>query len=122
MKLRTQTMTRLFYRSALSFIVLTLGLTAPAALAQQISNKPLINITGYVIDASLIPSTHELHATAKVSFTALDAVPVATFELHSALKVVKVTDGDGQPLNAERGASSTLRVTPSQSSLNAMLS
>ena len=113
MKLRTQTMTRLFYRSALSFIVLTLGLTAPAALAQQLSNKPLINITGYVIDASLIPSTHELHATAKVSFTALDALPVATFELHSALKVVKVTDADGQPLNAERGASSTLRVTPS---------
>ena len=83
-------------------------------MAQQLSNKPLIDITGYVIDATVVPATHQLHATAKVSFTALDAVPVATFELHAALKVAKVTDADGHPLNAERGQSSTLRVTPSE--------
>ena len=114
MKLRTQTMTRLFYRAALFSIVLTFGLAVPAVLAQQLSNKPLINITGYVIDATLIPATHQLHAKAKVSFTTLDALPVATFELHSALKVAKVTDADGHPLNAERGPNSTLRVTPSE--------
>jgi hypothetical protein len=114
MKLRTQTMTRLFYRAALFLIVLTFGLAAPAVLAQQLSNKPLINITGYVIDVTLIPATHQLHAKAKVSFNALDALPVATFELHSALKVAKVTDADGHPLNAERGPNSTLRVTPSE--------
>jgi aminopeptidase N len=112
MKLRTQTMTRLSYRAAILFVVLTFGLTAPAVFAQQISNKPLMDITGYVIDASMVPATHQLHATAKVSFTALDVLPAATFELHSALKVVKVTDASGHALNAERGPSSTLRVTP----------
>jgi aminopeptidase N len=119
MKLRTQTMTRRSYRaatlsSAILLIVLTIGLTAPAVFAQQISNKPLMDITGYVIDASMVPATHQLHATAKVSFTALDALPVATFELHSALKVAKVTDASGHALNAERGPSSTVRVTPSE--------
>ena len=105
-------MTRLFSRAAVFSVVLTLGWVV--AHAQQLSTKPLINITGYVIDVSVIPSTHQLHASAKVSFTALDALPVATFELHSALKVAKVTDAGGHPLNAERGQASTLRVTPSE--------
>ncbi len=105
-------MTRLFSRAAVFSVVLALG--SVVAHAQQLSTKPLINITGYVIDASVIPSTHELHATAKVSFSALDALPVATFELHSGLKVAKVTDASGHPLNAERGQASTLRVTPSE--------
>ena len=114
MKLSTQTMIRISYRAAVFFAVIAFGAAVPAALAQQLSNKPLIDITGYVIDATVVPATHQLHATAKVSFTALDAVPVATFELHTALKVAKVTDADGHPLNAERGQSSTVRVTPSE--------
>jgi Peptidase family M1 domain/Tetratricopeptide repeat len=111
---RTYTMTRLLFRAALFSTVLTFGLTATVAGAQQLSNKPLMNITGYVIDATVIPATHQLHATAKVSFTVLDALPVATFELHSGLKVAKVMDAGGHPLNADRGQSSTLRVTPAQ--------
>jgi hypothetical protein len=114
MKLSTQTMIRISYRAAVFFAVIAFGAAVPAALAQQLSNKPLIDITGYVIDATVVPATHQLHATAKVSFTALDAVPVATFELHTAMKVAKVTDADGHPLNAERGQSSTVRVTPSE--------
>ena len=112
MNLRTHTLTHIS-RAAL-FTVVVFALVANAVRAQQISNKPLIDITGYVIDATVIPATHELHATAKVSFTALDALPVATFELHPGLKVSKVTDGNDHPLNAERGASSTLRVTPAE--------
>ncbi len=111
---RTHTMTRLLFRATLFSAVLAFGLTATVAIAQQISNKPLINITGYTIDAAVIPATHQLRATAKVSFTALDAVPVAVFELHSGLKVSKVLDANGHPLNAERGQSSTLRVTPAE--------
>jgi hypothetical protein len=111
---RTHTMTRLLFRATLFSAVLAFGLTAGVAVAQQLSNKPLIDITGYVIDASVIPATHQLRATAKVSFTALDTLPVAVFELHSGLKVAKVLDGNGDPLNAERGQSSTLRVTPSE--------
>ena len=111
MNLRTHTLTHLF-RAAFFSVVAVFGLMATVARAQQISNKPLIDITGYVIDATVIPDTHQLHCTAKVSFTALDALPVATFELHAGLKVSKVTDADDHPLNAERGAASTLRVTP----------
>jgi aminopeptidase N len=105
-------MTRLFSRAAVFSVVLSLAFGV--ARGQQLSTKPLMNITGYVIDVTVIPSTHELHATAKVSFTALEALPVATFELHSGLKVAKVADAKGHPLNAERGQASTLRVTPSQ--------
>jgi Tfp pilus assembly protein PilF len=113
MNLRTHTLTHLS-RSAFFSLVAIFALTATLARAQQISNKPLINITGYVIDATVIPATHQLHATAKVSFTALDALPVATFELHAGLKVSKVVDASEHPLNAQRAASSTLRVTPAE--------
>jgi hypothetical protein len=111
---RTHTMTRFLFRATLFSAVLVFGVTVAVAGAQQLSNKPLIDIAGYVIDLSVIPATHQLHATAKVSFTALDALPVAVFELHSGLKVSKVLDANDHPLNAERGQSSTLRVTPSE--------
>ena len=104
-------MTRLFSRAAVFSVLLTLGLVAHA---QQLSTKPLIDITGYTIDATVIPSSHALHATAKVSFAALDSLPVAIFELHAGLKVSKVADANGHLLNAERGQASTLRVTPSE--------
>ncbi len=113
MNLRTHTLTHLS-RGAFLSVVTVFALMATVAHAQQISNKPLIDITGYVIDATVIPETHQLHATAKVSFTALDTLPVATFELHSGLKVSKVTDANDHPLNAERGAASTLRVTAAE--------
>ncbi len=111
MEFRAAPMTRLLHRAAILSLVLTVGLSTMAR-AQTLSTKPLIDVTGYVIDATVNPATHELHATARVSFTALDALPVASFELHSALKVSKVSDAKNHPLNAERGQSSTLRVTP----------
>ena len=45
---RTHTMTHLLFRAALFSAVLIFGLMATVARAQQISNKPLIDITGYV--------------------------------------------------------------------------
>ena len=108
----TDFLLRTFSRRPASLCLLAVLLfTGTAAYAQQLSSKPLINITGYVIDASLDPATHQLHATARVTFTALDALPVATFELHSALKVIRVSDARNHPLSAERGQSSTIRVT-----------
>lgn len=112
MNVSTQTRTRPTLLPALLAAVLAVFAGAATVRAQQLSTKPLIDITGYVIDATVIPATHQLHATAKVTFTALDALPVATFELHGALKVSKVTDDKGHPLNADRGQSFTLRVTP----------
>src|ERR1700722_3136965 len=84
-----------------------LGLAGPHLFAAERSN---INITGYVIDAQLDPAQHTLKATARVTFTATDTVSSAIFELHNALKVNSVTDGQNHQLNGERGPNATISV------------
>jgi len=75
------------------------------------AEKPRIQVDDYVIDAEIIPRTHRLVAKAKVKFTALDDISVATFELNNALRPTKVTDADGKLLTAERVTQdSTIRV------------
>ncbi len=66
------------------------------------AEKPRLQVEDYTIDAEIIPRAHKLVAKAKVKFTALDDISVATFELHNALRPTKVTDADGKPLTAER--------------------
>jgi aminopeptidase N len=90
-------------------LVLTalLGLAAPHLSAAERSN---INITGYVINAQLDPAQHTMKATARVTFTATDAVSSAIFELHNALKVDSVTDGQNHQLSGERGPNATISV------------
>ena len=77
------------------------------------ATKPVIDVTGYSIQAELSPADHKLSATARVTFTALDNLDAVIFQLHGALKVEKVTDQSGAVLTGERGASSTVRITPS---------
>ena len=84
-----------------------LGLAGPHLSAAERSN---INITGYVIDAQLDPAQHTLKATARVTFTATDTVSAAIFELHNALKVDSVTDGQNHQLSGERGPNATISV------------
>jgi aminopeptidase N len=90
-------------------VVLTalLGLAAPHLSAAERSN---INITGYVINAQLDPAQHTMKATARVTFTATDSVSSAIFELHNALKVDSVTDGQNHQLSGERGPNATISV------------
>ncbi len=88
-------------------------LASPAAFSADVA-KPPIDITGYVIDAQVNPATHTLTAQAKVSFTANQPGDTAVFELHGALQVTQVLDGNGAALNGERGANATVRVTPPQ--------
>jgi aminopeptidase N/predicted negative regulator of RcsB-dependent stress response len=76
------------------------------------ADKVTLQVTAYSIDATLTPADHKLAATARVTFTALDDIPTAVFELHGALKVDKVTDAVNAPLSGERGANATLRITP----------
>jgi aminopeptidase N len=76
------------------------------------AEKPTLQITGYTIDAELKPADHTLTAVTKVTFTALDSVDTAVFELHGALKVDKVTDSTNLSLSGERGAEASLRITP----------
>src|ERR1700728_3597868 len=90
-------------------VVLTalMGLAAPHLSAAERSN---INITGYVINAQLDPAQHTMKATARVTLTATDSVSSAIFELHNALKVDSVTDGQNHQLSGERGPNATISV------------
>src|SRR5207237_1492811 len=55
--------------------------------------------------------THKLTAKAKVKFTALEDLNIASFELHNALRVSKVLDDHHKALTAERVTQdSTVRV------------
>ena len=94
-----------------SFALLFVALTCSTAYLYA-AEKPVIDITGYVINAQLSPADHKLTATAHVTFTALDNIGVAVFQLDSALTVEKVTDPSNTPLTGERGPNATVRVTP----------
>ncbi len=87
------------------------ALLTPNAWAAPPLKQPL-QVTGYVIDVTLNPSDHSLHATAKVSFTALENVDQPVFEFNSALKLNKIADDKGHLINGERGQNATMRVTP----------
>jgi aminopeptidase N len=89
------------------------GWISPLCSAQNAAPKPTLNITAYRIDAEIHPSDHTLDATTQVTFTPLEDLPSAVFDLHGALRVDKVTDAGGAILNGERGPNATLVVTPS---------
>ena len=93
---------------------MTLLLLLPGArlAAQNVAPKPTLNITAYTIDATIQPANHTLEATTQVTFTPLEDLPSAIFDLHGALRVDKVTDASGATLNGERGPDATLVVTP----------
>ena len=49
------------------------------------AEKQRIEVNDYIIHAVVSPQTHQLKAQARVKFTALEDVNIATFELHNAL-------------------------------------
>src|SRR6201997_585660 len=94
--------------------VLTSSLTLCLVLLAQPSwaaEKARLRVDDYQIEATLEPHLHQITARAKVKFTALQDLSVATFELHNDLRVTKVVDEKNQPLSAERVTQdSTVRV------------
>ena len=94
-------------QAALLFALIATSLLGTRALAQ----KPTIDITAYNIDAQIDPDAHSLKATARVTFTPLQALDTVVFQLHGALKVDKVTDGANNVLSGERGNDATIRLT-----------
>jgi aminopeptidase N len=81
------------------------------SLPSWAADKMRLRVDDYQIDAELSPHVHKITARAKVKFTALEDTNVATFELHNALRVTKVTDAANKPLSAERVTQdSTVRV------------
>ena len=92
-----------FFFLACSFLLMSL----PAWTAE----KMRLRVDDYQIEAELSPHLHKIVARAKVKFTAIEDINVATFELHNALRVTKVVDAAGKPLSAERVTQdSTVRV------------
>ena len=90
------------------FLTLPILVGPPRARAAE---KMRLRVENYQIDASLEPHVHQMSATAKVTFTALEDLNVASFTLHNALRVTKVLDAANRPLEAERvTADSTVRV------------
>lgn len=101
------------FRRAKSFftaLALLLPLATLSIHPAFAAEKQNLQITGYVIDATLDPAAHSLKATARVSVTALDSVSTAVFQLHGALKVDKVTDQSNTVLTGERAADATVRI------------
>ena len=78
------------------FLVLSFSLPALAA------DHMRLRVDDYQIDAELNPHAHKLTAHAKVKFTALEDLSVATFELNNGLRVSKVVDANNKPLDVER--------------------
>jgi tetratricopeptide (TPR) repeat protein len=79
--------------------------------AHAANEKTRLRVDDYQINVVLQPHLHQMNATAKVKFTAMQELNVAVFELHNDLRVTKVTDEKNQPLSAERVTQdSTIRV------------
>src|SRR5689334_22245715 len=86
---------------------LLIGLSSNAMAAE----KMRLRVDDYQIEAELTPHTHKISAQAKVKFTALEDLSVATFELNNALRLTKVVDANGKPLAPERNTQdSTVRI------------
>jgi tetratricopeptide (TPR) repeat protein len=106
-KFLMQFVTRPLWRASLVFSALVFVLGASSLAAE----RPRIKVDSYVINAEIQPATHKLIARAKVNFTALDDIAVATFELNNALRPTKIVDADNHPLSAERVTQdSTIRI------------
>ena len=81
------------------------------ALPTWAADKTRLQVNDYQIDAELAPHIHKIVAKARVKFTALEDLNVATFELHNGLRVTKVSDAAGKLLSLERVTQdSTVRV------------
>ena len=90
------------------FVACSLLLMSLPAWAAE---KMRLRVDDYQIEAELTPHIHKIVARAKVKFTAIEDLNVATFELHNGLRVTKVADMAGKPLSAERVTQdSTVRV------------
>src|SRR5437867_3782187 len=83
----------------LVFVLLLLGAVSLPAWAAE---KMRFRVDDYQIEAELNPHAHKLTARAKVKFTALEDLTLASFELNNGLRVTKVLDANNKPLSAER--------------------
>ncbi len=86
------------------FVIAAGALTVAGLSASAQSSRQPLNVTGYTIDAQLDPVAQRLTATAAVTFTAVQDLTSATFELNNGLRITKITGPDGKPLDSDRDA------------------
>lgn len=73
--------------------------------------RPQFQITAVKIDADIEPSVARLTATAQVTFTTLEDIQVAVFELNNGLRITSITDSTGTALQSDRNpTTSTVNV------------
>ena len=99
-------------RALAPLLILALALAGSLPVWAAPPEKPRLRVDDVVVDAELIPTPHRLAAKARVKFTALEDLSVATFELNNALRPTKVVDESGHTLSVERVTQdSTVRVS-----------
>jgi hypothetical protein len=86
-------------RALTTCLVLGFLLVCLSAVAAE---KVRFHADDYQIDAVLTPHDHKIVARVKVKLTALEDLNIATFQLHNALRLTKVTDAAGKVLTADR--------------------
>jgi tetratricopeptide (TPR) repeat protein len=97
--------------AAIGSALLVCAATAAHAI---IPPRAQVDVTGYVIHASLDPATGKLSATAQVTFTALDDLNAAVFGLNNGLQITALTDSANATLVPQRNAAdSTVSVAMS---------
>ncbi len=98
-------------KSSRGLLLALLFVSPLAKFAQAAPVRQPLQITGYVINAELDPATNKLAATAAVTFTALEDLTTATFELNNGLQITHLTDAAKKPLESERlSTNSTVRI------------
>ena len=73
--------------STLLFVLLFVLLSISQLWAAE---RTRLRVDNYVIDAVLVPQTHRLVARARVTFTALDNLNSASYELHKDRKSTRL--------------------------------
>jgi tetratricopeptide (TPR) repeat protein len=82
------------------------------SLAAQRPERPALTVSGYIIDAEIDTAAHHLTAKVVVSFIAPENTEAASFGLHPALKVTKISGEAGTVLAGQRSADGGIHIAP----------
>jgi len=93
---------------------LSCALMMGSSLAAQRPERPALTVSAYVIDAEIDTAAHYLTAKVVVSFVAPENTEAASFGLHPALKVTKISDEAGMVLTGQRLAGGGIRIAPAR--------
>ena len=88
------------------------------SLAAQRTERPMLTVSGYVINAEIDATAHHLTANVVVSFIAPENTEAASFALHPALKVTTISDETGKVLTGQRSPDGGIRIAPATPFVN----